>query len=511
MEREGEPAVSRRVILIDANDATRDVLAARLRAQGYEVEPVPDGATGADLALSAPPAAVISDLWLPSISGVQICRLLRSEPATADVPVILRGERDDPKSRFWAERAGAVAYVNKGRMGDLVRALAKATAATSAGDGFFMQLPSGSMDIRDRIAQHLDAALFDSVIASEVRALANAGEFHHLFDQLSQLLSQLNGYRWLSLSTTAPQHFALHSHPKLGAQAEAEARIALGVGAQVRLFPVHDEDALHLDESTEPVVCSVRFANTEVGKIALSPTASDRDEAYRLLPLVARELGGPLRMAALVEESQRQASIDVLTGLMNRRAFLPAIRGEVARGIRYKQALSVLLIDIDHFKLINDRFGHAAGDQVLSAIGRLLSQTLRTTDFAARWGGEEFVVGLTSTDVEGGKIVAERTRAAVESLVIEDGRGVRIPVTASVGLASMLPDEGVEPLMDRADRAMYAAKYGGRNRVGVDDPGSAAQGASQAPHAVAATLSNAPAKAMTAPPPSLRRGPSPAS
>src|ERR1700712_3488785 len=132
MERE----VSRRVILIDANDATRDVLAARLRAQGYDVEPVPDGATGADLALSAPPAAVISDLWLPSISGVQICRLLRSEPATADVPVILRGERDDPKSRFWAERAGAVAYVHKGRMGDLVRALAKATAAARTDDGF---------------------------------------------------------------------------------------------------------------------------------------------------------------------------------------------------------------------------------------------------------------------------------------------------------------------------------------------------------------------------------------
>ncbi len=77
MEREA----SRRIILIDASDATREVLAVRLRAQGYEVEPVPDGATGADLALSAPPAAVISDLWLPSLSGVQICRLLRSEAA----------------------------------------------------------------------------------------------------------------------------------------------------------------------------------------------------------------------------------------------------------------------------------------------------------------------------------------------------------------------------------------------------------------------------------------------
>jgi two-component system, cell cycle response regulator len=464
MEREA----NRRVILIDANDATREVLAARLRSQGYEVESIPDGASGADLALSSPPAAVISDLWLPSISGVQICRLLRSEPATAEVPVILRGERDDPRSRFWAERAGAVAYVAKGRMGELVRALAKACAAARTGDGFFMQLSGGTVDIRDRIAQHLDAALFDSVIASEVRALASAGEFPRLFDQLSQLLSQLSAYRWLALITPGPQHFGLHCHPKLAEQAEAEARAALGPAPAV--LAVQDEDALLLGEASEPVVCQVSFANLVVGTIALGPTRDDAADAAQLVPLVARELGGPLRMSALVEESQRQASIDMLTGLMNRRAFLPAIRTEVARGKRYGPKLCVLLLDIDHFKQINDTHGHAAGDQVISAVGRMLSANLRTSDFAARWGGEEFVVALTNTEVDGGRIAAERARVATERLVINDATGQRIPVTASVGLASLQPDETVEQLMDRADRAMYAAKYGGRNRVGLDEP-----------------------------------------
>ena len=462
--------VNKRVILIDANESTREVLAARLRAQGYEVEPVPDGASGADLALAAPPSAVISDLWLPSISGVQICRLLRSEAATAEVPVILRGERDDPKSRFWAERAGAVAYVSKGRMGDLVRALAKATANARNGDGFFMQLSTETMDIRDRIAQHLDAALFDSVIAAEVRALANAGEFDRLFDQLSQVLSQLNAYRWLALSTPGPEHFGLHSHPRMREQAEAEARAALGLDAGVAVSAVHDEDALDRSDVSAAIVCPIRFSNMVVGTLALSPTAADEEDAHKLVPLVARELGGALRMAALIEESQRQASMDLLTGLMNRRAFLPTIRGEVARGARYGQQLSVLLLDVDHFKLINDRHGHAAGDQVLAAVGAMLRRTLRTTDFAARWGGEEFVVALTCTDLEGGRVVAERTRVAVEEMVVDDGRGNRIPVTASVGLASLQPHETVELLMDRADRAMYAAKYNGRNRVGIDDP-----------------------------------------
>jgi two-component system cell cycle response regulator len=481
MEREA----SRRVILIDANEGTREVLAARLRSQGYDVEPVPDGATGADLALSSPPAAVISDLWLPSISGVQICRLLRSEAATAEVPVILRGERDDPRSRFWAERAGAVAYVAKGRMGELVRALAKACASVRSEDQFFMQLSGSTIDIRDRIAQHLDAALFDSVIASEVRALANAGEFPRLFDQLSQLMSQLSAYRWLALRSTHPEHFGLHCHPRLAAEAEREARTVLGIES-VPVQAVHDEDASSAEESGEPVVCQVRFASNVVGTLALALTREDHAGSAQLVAMVARELGGALRMAALVEESQRQASIDVLTGLMNRRAFLPAIRNELSRGKRYGHQLCVLLLDIDHFKQINDRHGHAAGDQVLSSVGRLLSSSLRGSDFAARWGGEEFVVALTNTDVDGGRVAAERARVAVENLVVDHGRGQRIAVTASVGIASQQLDESVEQLMDRADRAMYAAKYAGRNRVGLDEP------AAESPR----VLSHLPAKAL---------------
>jgi two-component system cell cycle response regulator len=458
----------RRVILIDPDDETREVLTARLRAQGYDVVPVPDAASGADLALAAPPAAVVSDLWLPSLSGVQICRLLRSEAATADVPVILRGERDDPKSRFWAERAGAVAYVAKGRMGDLARALLKATAAARTGDGFFMQLSSGSMDIRDRIAQHLDTALFDAVIASEVRALANAGEFPRLFDQLSQLLSQLTGYRWLALATPDGAHFGMHTHPKLRDIAEREVREALELPPHVPGLMVLDEDATLIESASLLVAAPVRFANMVVGSIALASTPSDADDAARLVPLVARELGGPMRMASLVEESQRQASTDLLTGLMNRRAFLNSIHSEVQRSRRHALSVSVLLLDIDHFKMINDRFGHAAGDQVLAAVGKTLRRVERSTDFAARWGGEEFVIVLTHCDLESGRVAAERTRAAIEALTILDKEGTQIPVTASVGLACLTGDETVDNLMNRADRAMYAAKYGGRNRVGVD-------------------------------------------
>jgi two-component system cell cycle response regulator len=394
---------------------------------------------------------------------------LRSEPATADVPVILRGQSDDPKSRVWAGRARAPAYVVKGRLGALVRALVKAIASSPSSDGFFMQLSGGNRDIRDRIAQHLDAALFESVIAAEVRALACEGSFDRLFDLLCQLLSQLTSYRWLAVATRAPAHFGIHHHPKLGDKAVAEARQVLGVDAESLVARVEDEDALLADTSAPAIVCAVKLGETEVGSIALSVATDGESDATSLLPLVARELGGPLRMAALVEESRLQASTDSLTGMMNRRAFLKAMENEMARCERYDYPLSVILFDVDHFKHINDRRGHAAGDHVLTHIGSLLRGALRGSDFGVRWGGEEFVLALTSTGLEGGRIVAERLRVAVEQLDVRDASGVRIPITASVGLASLRAGESFHMLVSRADKAMYAAKTGGRNKIVVDE------------------------------------------
>jgi two-component system cell cycle response regulator len=470
MNRDARP----RVILIDTSDVTRDVLATRLRAQGYLVEAVGDAASGAELSLSAPPNVVVADLWMPSISGVQVCRLLRSEPATADVSVILRGDNDDPKSRFWAEPPGAAAYVMKGRMGDLVRALLKATSTPRETDGFFMQLGGGTLGIRDRIAQHLDAALFESVIAAEVRALASAGSFERMFDLLSQLLSQLCGYRWLGVTTTAPDYFAVHTHPERRQAAVEEARETLLVAAGREPMLIEDEDALDSVDHSPPVAMPISFAGSVVGAIALSPSRATENDAMMLVPILARELGGPLRMTALIEESQRLASIDPLTGLTNRRAFAASMDVELARAERHRYPLSLMLLDVDHFKSINDRFGHACGDQVLAAIGTMLHATMRKTDLASRWGGEEFVLTLTSTDLAGARVAAERVRRDIEALSIRTSDGQPIVVTASVGLVTLCRREPLARLVDRADQAMYAAKIAGRNRLVVDVLGETA-------------------------------------
>jgi two-component system cell cycle response regulator len=446
------------------------VLAERLRAQGFVVETAADGAAGAELALAQPPSAVVADLWMQGVSGIQLCRLLRAEAATADVPIILRSEQEDPKSRFWAERAGAVALVSKGRMGLLARTLHRTIASAPPEDTFFTQLSGGSHDIRDRIAQHLDAALFDSVVATEVRSLASAGSFDRLFDLLSQLLSQLMTYHWLAVTSFHPPRLAIHAHPRGMAVVETKAREVLELTAQVPANRILDEDAAEEDsgKKSRVLVRDILFAGKAVARIAVSPTRT-ASEADALVELIARELGGAIRLASLIEDSRQLATTDALTGLLNRRAFVEQVEREMQRSGRTGTPLSVVLLDIDHFKQINDRHGHASGDTVLSALGQLLPRRARACDVAGRWGGEEFVVLLPNTGATEAVDVAERLRAEIEALDVRTTSATRIPVTGSLGVATRRPAEGLDSLLDRADRSMYAAKSGGRNRVCLID------------------------------------------
>jgi two-component system cell cycle response regulator len=172
----------------------------------------------------------------------------------------------------------------------------------------------------------------------------------------------------------------------------------------------------------------------------------------------------------LLEENEtlaRDATTDPLTGLRNRRFLVETLGVELSRSRRHGSALAILLVDLDGFKGINDRFGHAAGDAVLGRVARLLASKTRTTDFAARYGGDELVWVLTQNTDEGVKICAERLRREIETTPFEHA-GKGFPVTISIGIAHW--DAGtttVEQLIARADEALYRAKQAGRNRVEV--------------------------------------------
>ena len=454
------------MLLIDPSDSGRTVLAERLRLQGFTVVECRDGAEGAVHALEEPPAAVVADLSMPSISGVQLCRLLGSETGTSRVPVILRGA-EGRRNHFWAEQAGAFAYVLKGRMGELVRALRRAIEQNpnDEADAFFVINSAQGLDVRERIATHLDAALFESVIAAEVRRLGTSESFDRLVDLLSQFVSQVTTYRWMAVFRHAPQRLGMHTNPQSRDGALAEAVAALHCNVGLPTVTIEDEDAVADAEGPPPMIEKVHFGEETIATFALAPRAPSHPNDPLLVKTIASELGGALRMATLVEESRSMATTDTLTGLLNRRAFVDTASREVVRTSRYKDRFSIILMDVDHFKLINDRRGHAGGDAVLASVARLLSTCVRSCDVVARWGGEEFVVALPSTGLEGAAEVAERLRSQLECREIIDSNGERVPVTASFGVAELSPGEKLDPLIDRADRGMYAAKTAGRNQV----------------------------------------------
>lgn len=177
-----------------------------------------------------------------------------------------------------------------------------------------------------------------------------------------------------------------------------------------------------------------------------------------------------------LEESRRalaeQASTDPLTHLRNRRSFYEQGSQHIASAKRYGGELSVLLLDIDHFKRVNDLHGHQAGDEVLVRVAELLSETVRNGDVVARVGGEEFAILLPETNRLGAGVLAERIRAGIEKAEI-NAAGSRIPVTASLGLATFGAEqaESIDEFLAIADRRLYLAKNGGRNRICVNDEG----------------------------------------
>ena len=183
-----------------------------------------------------------------------------------------------------------------------------------------------------------------------------------------------------------------------------------------------------------------------------------------------RAIHGAMRRVAEDQQLRRSASIDELTGACNRRWLLERLRDEAVRARRHRTPLCVLMLDLDHFKRVNDAYGHRIGDAVLEGVGRVLRTTLRAGDFAGRYGGEEFCVVLTDTPLPGARVVAERIRRQVSALAVRAPDGSGVGVACGIGVAEA--DTGRDPMeaIELADRALYRAKAAGRDRVELAPP-----------------------------------------
>lgn len=180
------------------------------------------------------------------------------------------------------------------------------------------------------------------------------------------------------------------------------------------------------------------------------------------LSSLARQVVAQLELRKEVRARSLEAATDTLTGAFNRRAFDRRLKDEWSAHARLQRRLSLLLLDIDHFKALNDEFGHAAGDETLVEVVQRIRTALRTDDVLCRHGGEEFTIVLPDTDLEGAHVVAEKVRLAVAK-----GPWRYRPVTASIGVATSIPTSVTDPYaaVARVDQAMYLAKNSGRNCV----------------------------------------------
>ncbi len=239
---------------------------------------------------------------------------------------------------------------------------------------------------------------------------------------------------------------------------------------------VHDIDGLEDEEAYIPGIPGAR-SEVAVPLIAdgmiigvfnaesVQPHAFN-DEHVQTLTVIARQAAEVIRSAQLLQETRRLAVTDALTGLFNRRHFNQQLEENVSRAARYDEPLALIFLDVDHFKSVNDRYGHHAGDRCLQALARTLRENVRDSDQIARIGGEEFAVLLIRADRELALSIAERLRDRIDDLIIEEDPPLPVDLTASLGIA-FFREDGDDPrsLMRSADRALYTAKRLGRNRV----------------------------------------------
>jgi diguanylate cyclase (GGDEF)-like protein len=189
--------------------------------------------------------------------------------------------------------------------------------------------------------------------------------------------------------------------------------------------------------------------------------------------LVGKLSEAQLRLAAENVELTERASVDLLTRFWNRGAILDVLKRELVGERKFNAELAVLIVDIDHFKTVNDHYGHAGGDSVLRDVSARMRRSVRPYDAIGRYGGEEFLAVLPACGVEGGRAAAERLRAAIEAKPFDVG-GRLLRVTASVGVTVVSPGEvDVGAVIARADAALYDAKHGGRNRIASSIPTAA--------------------------------------
>lgn len=452
-----------RILVVDDTPTNVKLLEARLTAEYFEVLTASNGPQALALCAESLCDIVLLDVMMPGMDGLEVCRRLKSDPATAHIPVIMVTALDEPSDRLRGLEAGADDFLTK-PVDDLaliarVRSLVRLKTLTdelrnrvlaSRGLGIVEDPLVGATNETGRDAQILIVEDRPEAAAQMQQALA-VDHAVHVVQTPAEALARVGDEDFdvfiVSLGLAGADGLRLCSN--LRVMERSRNAVVLMVA----------------DESQRPAI--LRGLDIGVHDYLLRPVEHSELVARVRTQVRRKRYADSLR--ASVQASLALAVLDPLTGLYNRRYFDGKLRTAFTQARERGEKLSLLILDIDRFKLINDTYGHDVGDEVLREFARRVQTHTRGIDTVCRYGGEEIVVIVPGTPLEAAEAVAERVRTRIEEEPFVVPRcKISLDVTASIGVASLLPsDSSVHALFKRADRALYQAKTEGRNRVVV--------------------------------------------
>jgi two-component system cell cycle response regulator len=454
-----------------------------LQSAGLAVVTAEDGLQALEKAASEDVALVILDVTMPRMNGYQACRLLKTEPATRDLPVVILTTRDEAGDRYWGVETGADYYITKDADPQRILELVKNILAEKphaprprAGSG------RSSVDILSRVNQLLDRKLYEATLLSDLGRLARSSvEFDDTFKAVMEVVARAADFSVGGMAFVEGDDLDLVLTVRRAAAAAAVEEVrAHVVEAAIRArgeplgrahsrvvaaeAPTGPEQPSLPQRITVPVRSSGRLAGLLVlaGGSGLHPSPETRT----FLDALAAQAHIVLENSRLFERVRQLSIRDSLTGLYNHRHVLELVALAVERADRYQEPVSVVMADIDHFKAVNDEFGHLAGDALLRQLALLLQDSVRSVDAVGRYGGEEFLLLLPHTGYEEARRLADRIRLRVQACAFRLAERTH-KLTLSMGVFSC-PSPLVSSAADlvrEADRALYRAKGTGRNRV----------------------------------------------
>jgi two-component system cell cycle response regulator len=449
--------MSARILVVDDIEANVRLLQAKLEAEYYEVLTAPDGPTALAIAAAEKPDIVLLDVMMPGMDGFSVCRRLKDDAETRHIPVVLLTALDGRADRVAGLEAGADDFLTKPI--DDVMLFARVRSLT--------RLKSVIDELRQREASGRRMG----VIAGVASRLGGTGGRILIVDdherQAQRVFTELAIEHRPVIETTPETAMMAARGPVdlIIVNAAAKSFDGLRFAAQIRS-----------DETTRslPILAIVDFDERprlvkalEIGVNDVLPRPIDPQELAARVKTQIRRKRYTDYLRDNLDQSLELAVTDQLTGLHNRRYMETQLEALVRRAVLGGSApVALLVIDIDHFKKINDSFGHGVGDEVLREFAVRLASNVRAIDLPVRFGGEEFVVVMPETELVDAHRIAERIRLHVAGspFRVMDGEEL-LTVTISIGVAASVGEDTPVKLVKRADEAMYEAKETGRNRV----------------------------------------------